>query len=101
MSKKPRILFLDIETKPILAYVWGLFDQNIALNQIVDDWRVLSWAAKWSDSKEIMQMDSREGINDRNEKKLLKEIWKLLDEADVVIGQNSKAFDVKKLNDKF
>ena len=28
-------------------------------------------------------------------------MWKLLDEADIVIGQNSKAFDIKKLNARF
>lgn len=35
------------------------------------------------------------------EKKILKKIWNLLDEADVVIGHNSKKFDRKKLNAKF
>ncbi len=29
-----KILVLDIETAPIVAHVWGLFDQNIGLNQI-------------------------------------------------------------------
>lgn len=32
---------------------------------------------------------------------MLKEIWQLLDEADVVVGQNSKQFDVKTLNARF
>jgi hypothetical protein len=97
----PKILFIDIETKPILAWVWGLFDQNIALNQIEEDWCIISVAAKWMDEKEVMQWDLRKGITVPNEKKMLKEIWKLLDEADIVIGQNSKSFDVKKLNEQF
>jgi len=101
MENKPKVLFLDIETKPILAWVWGLFDQNIALNQIEEDWCIISVAAKWLDQKEVMQWDLRKGITPKNEKAMLKNIWKLLDEADIVVGKNSKSFDIKKLNEQF
>ena len=33
----PKILIVDIETAPIVAQVWGLFDQNVGLNQIAQD----------------------------------------------------------------
>lgn len=99
MSKK--ILFLDIETAPILGYVWGLFDQNIGLNQIHTDWHILSWAARWKDSDKMMYMDQRKAKDLENEKVILEGIWKLLDEADIVIGHNSRRFDVKKLNARF
>jgi len=101
MSNRAKVLFIDIETSPMLVYCWGLFDQNIALNQIKQDWHIISVAAKWSDEDEVIQYDLRNGINDKNEKSMLRRIWKLLDEADVVIGQNSKKFDIKKLNEKF
>lgn len=97
----PKVLCIDLETKPVLAWVWGLFDQNIGIEQIEEDWCILSFAAKWSDSKEVIQSDLRKGINDNNEKSMLRKIWKLLDEADIVVGQNSKRFDVKKLNEQF
>lgn len=97
----PRILFIDIETKPLLLWGWDLRDQNFSLEQIEEDWCILSIAAKWSDCTEVMQWDLRNGINDTNEKRAIKKAWLLFDEADIVIGQNSKAFDVKKLNDKF
>lgn len=97
----PKILYVDIETKPILAWVWGLFDQNIGLEQIEEDWAIISFAAKWADSKDVIQHDLRKGINDKNEKSMLKIIWELLDQADIVIGQNSKKFDTKKLNEQF
>ena len=48
-----RILLLDIETSPMSAYVWGLFDQNIGLNQMIDTSKVLCYTAKWYDDKEI------------------------------------------------
>lgn len=105
MKKKnsPRILFIDIETAPLISYTWDIWDQNIALNQIKSDWHILSWAAKWSEDKpsQVMYADQRNVKDVTNDKKMLEGIWKLLDEADFVVGQNSKKFDVKKLNARF
>lgn len=98
---KPKILIVDIETAPILGYTWGLFEQNIGLNQIHKDWHMLSYAAKWLDQKEIFYKDQRGKKDIENDFELLKEVWKLLDDADIVVGQNSKAFDIKKLNTRF
>jgi hypothetical protein len=95
----PKVLILDIETRPMLAKVWGLFDQNIALNQIVDEGGIFSWSAKWIGSDEVIYKDVKG--NKKREKELLKPIWKLMDEADIIIGQNSNSFDIKKLNAKF
>lgn len=100
-SYAPKILVLDIETAPILAYVWGLFDQNIGLSQIHKDWYVMSWAAKWVGSKEVYYSDQRNEKNIENDSKMLKKIWSLLDEADVIITQNGIKFDNKKLNARF
>lgn len=92
-----KILLLDIETAPNLAYVWGLWDQNIAINQIADAGYVLCWAAKWLDQKQVM-FDS---LHQSSEKKMLKGIHALLDEADVVIHYNGAKFDVPTLNKEF
>ena len=97
----PRILFADIETTPILAYCWGLFDQNIGLNQIKEDWSILSWSAKWQGEKALLYDDVRSKRNKRDDLEVCKSIWKLLDEADIVVWQNGKAFDHKKLNARF
>lgn len=101
--KRPKILLFDIETAPILAHVWGLFDQNVGLNMIDSDWHLLSWAAKWLDDppSKIMYMDQRKAKNIQDDKEILKGIWKLLDEADIVITQNGISFDEKKLNARF
>lgn len=100
---KPKILVFDIETSPLITYTWGLFDQNIALNQIKEDWHVLSYAAKWLDDppNKTMYKDQRGKKDISNDKDMLKGIWKLLDEADVVITQNGISFDSKKLNARF
>jgi hypothetical protein len=100
---KPKVLIFDIETAPILAHVWGLWDNNVALNQIDSDWHVLSWSAKWLDDppNAVMYKDQRNAKSMEDDKDILKDIWKLLDEADIVITQNGKNFDQKKLNARF
>ncbi len=98
-----KVLIFDIETAPIIAHVWGLWENNVGLNQIVADWHVLSWSAKWKGAPEAetMYMDQRNAKNIEDDTLLLDGIWKLLDEADVVITQNGKSFDQKKLNARF
>jgi DNA polymerase III epsilon subunit-like protein len=98
----PKILVLDIETSPLITYTWSLFDNDsIALNQLHTDWHILSFAAKWYKDSEVHYMDQSKEKDITNDKKLLKGIWKLLDEADIVLTQNGKKFDIKKLNARF
>lgn len=101
MTKGPKILVLDIETAPIVSYTWGLFDQNVALNQIKSDWYIISWAAKWLGSKKVMQMDQRDRVKLEDDKWLISHLWKLLNEADIIVTQNGKQFDQKKINARF
>lgn len=100
-----RIATVDIETFPIEAYVWDLWDQNVGLNQIIKEWSIASFCWKWLDLEdttkgEIVYMDSR-GKKPRNDAKILTKLWELLDEVDIVIAQNGKAFDIKKINARF
>jgi hypothetical protein len=97
----PKVLLFDIETAPILGYVWSLWRNDIALNQMHSDWYVLSWAAKWLDKPEVMYMDQRTAKNIENDKEILRHLWNLLDEADIVVTQNGKSFDQKKLFARF
>jgi hypothetical protein len=100
-SKKPKILLLDIETAPSLGFIWGLFDQNVGLNQLKEEWHLLSFACKWLGEKEVFYIDGRNEEELSNDLKICKFAHKFLDEADIVIGHNSKRFDVKKLNARF
>lgn len=96
----PRILTLDIETAPLESYHWGLFDQNIGLNQIKTEWTVLSVSAKWLGEKKVLYFDTggRGAKRVRDDFELLKKLWVLLEEADIVVGQNAKEFDLKKIH---
>lgn len=100
MSKKrkgPKVLLLDIETSPIEAYVWGLFDQNIGLNQVIEDWSILSYSAKWLGENKMFYDDTRKKSNPRDDKQLVKNLHKLMSEADILVYQNGDKFDLKKI----
>lgn len=101
MTVKPKILFLDIETAPMLGYVWSLWDQNVALNQIHKDWSILSWSAKWADEEYIYYHDVRDNTDINNDANILRTIYKLLEKADILVTHNGKKFDIPKLNARF
>lgn len=88
----PRVLVFDIETAPARAFVWGLYDQNIAPSQIIEPSRVLCFAAKWLDEDKVQFYSERDGADD-----MIAAAWSLLDEADVVVGYNHVKFDVPHL----
>lgn len=91
-----KLLLLDIESAPNLVHVWGLWQQNVGLPQIIDSGYVLCWAAKWYGEDEIMYSSILD-----SPKKMLTKIHKLLNESDVVIHYNGTKFDIPTLNKEF
>lgn len=98
--KHQKILVLDIETAPIEAYIWRLFDENIGIDQLKTEWTVLSYCAKWLGKSQLIYEDAggRGAAKVRDDKHLMKAIWGLLNEAELVIAQNGNSFDIKKIN---
>jgi len=92
-----KTLLLDIETAPNLVHVWGLYQQNVGINQIQASGYVLCWAAKWYGKKEIL-FDS---VHASSRKRMLKRIHALIDEADVIVHYNGTKFDLPTLNKEF
>jgi uncharacterized protein YprB with RNaseH-like and TPR domain len=92
-----KVLFLDLETTPMTAHTWGLWDQNISINQILDHTEVMCFGAKWKGKDKVIFKSSHH----HGKKEMLQEIHKLIDEADAVVGWNSAAFDMKHLNREF
>lgn len=92
-----KILDLDIETAPNIVYTWGLFNQNVSLDQIVESGHTLCWAAQWRGSKQPMF----KSIFHDSEEEMINTIHSLLDEADVVVHYNGRKFDIPILNKEF
>lgn len=97
----PKILLFDVETAPLLGFVWSLWNNNVALNQLEKDTHLLSWSAKWRGSKEILYADQRYAENIEDDKEICEKLWKLLDEADIVVTHNGISFDSKVVNARF
>ena len=103
---KPKILFFDIETAYITAAVWNRWNVNVSMSQVINDWYVLCWSAAWLGEDYVMSdalhyHRARYKKDPTDDTEILKSIWKLLDEADVVIGHNGDRFDYPKLYARF
>lgn len=84
-----KLLFLDIETSPVLCFVWDLFNQNVSIDQIVEPTKMLCWAAKWLGDKKVHWGRDVKGIH------------KLISEADAICTYYGKNFDEPHLNREF
>jgi predicted PolB exonuclease-like 3'-5' exonuclease/predicted RNA-binding Zn-ribbon protein involved in translation (DUF1610 family) len=92
-----KILLLDIESSPNTAHVWGLWQQNVSINQLMESSYVLCYAAKWLGEKEV-KFDS---VHQSRPKTMLKGIHGLLNDADAVVHYNGTKFDIPTLNKEF
>ena len=102
INSSAKVLILDIETAPIMAYVWGLWKQNVYINQIHSDWFIFTWAAKWLFEEKTYsgKLTSKEAIA-HDDKRIMQSLWAMLNEADIVITHNGDKFDIPKINTRF
>ena len=98
----PKILIFDVETSFYHFVGWGTYKQFIQHYQITQHQYIISWAAKWLyDDNVQSDVVTPEESKNRDDKRVLQSIWKLLDEADIVIGHNGDRFDLRKLSWRF
>src|SRR5258708_1133066 len=97
------MLFIDIETAPSLGWVWAKWQTNVI--DFKRDWYMLSFAYKWAheDQVHVKALVDYPGYERHTEsdKALAKDLWKLLDEADIIIAQNGDPFNLPKINTRF
>jgi len=92
-GKEAKILIFDIETSPNLAYVWGKWKQNIYSKQFIEKSYIMSFAAKWLGNDEVIYVDNRHN----DDSTLVKKLFNLFDEADVVVAHNGDKFDIPRV----
>lgn len=101
-TRMPKILIVDIETSPLKAYVWRLWKQDIYLDQIISEWFCLSWSAKWLYADTTMSaVLTPEEVKKEDDGRIIKQLWTLLDEADIVVAHNGNSFDIPKMKSRF
>lgn len=97
---RPRVAFVDIETSPNLAYVWGKWEQNVIAFK--DEWRIIAFAVKYEGDKRVytyalpdFPLYKKDPYNDRD---LVAKLREVLDGADAVVAHNGDQFDIPKTN---
>ena len=100
---KPRILFFDIETMAKKIYAWGDYEVNSI--ETAQHWYMISFAWRWlgEEKTHVKALNDYSGYKkgSDNDKKLVADLWRLFDEADVVIAHNGDQFDIRKTNARF
>jgi len=104
----PKILVFDIETAPYLISSWGTF-KPFAID-IEREWYMLSFAYGWYDINKqelgpiqflCLADDPNFTAGSTDDSRLVASLWRLFDEAEVIVGQNHERFDIKKANERF
>jgi hypothetical protein len=99
MTTKPRILFYDLETSPLQAWVWGCGKQFVGHKQLVKDyqrWGIICATYCWNDGKPAKAIDW--GYEEQDTGKVIEEFDQIIKQADWTIGKNSDKFDTKMIN---
>lgn len=98
----PKIAFIDIETAPIIMAAWTVFEANAVW--VERDTYIMSVAVRWADQKKTKTYalpDYPRYRRDRHaDKDLCRDLFEILDSADVVVAHNGDAFDIKKINSR-
>lgn len=92
-----KVLFLDVETAPNTAFVWGLYKQNISIGQMIDSSRIICWSAKWKGNNKIIYS----GNNTDDHDVMIARMHLLMEEADIVVTYNGDRFDLPTLKKEF
>jgi RNase_H superfamily len=95
---EPKILVLDIETKPIIAYTWTIGEVHLGLESIIEDWSILCVAWRWTHEKKTHVLSLKKQSDYTDDTVILDKLHSLLDEADIVVTQNGQRFDIPKIN---
>jgi len=99
---QPNILILDIENSPSIVASWGIRKQYIGTEYIVREWYMFSWALKYLHGTEIYSdVITPEESLAGDDKRILENLWKFVNYADIIIGHNMDGFDKKKMNSRF
>lgn len=100
---KAKILLLDIETLPNLGWTWGLYEQNVL--RFVKQACIATYAAKWLDEGRVFAKALPDYTGYKpgsyDDKALVRDLWKLLDEADIVVAHNGDDFDLRVCKARF
>lgn len=92
---KPKVIFFDIETAPIIATTWSLYPKSLSHENILKDWYIICGAWKLAGNKKVQSTQISSTLTD---KQVCKDLRNALSNADILVTHNGDKFDIKKLN---
>lgn len=96
-----RLLFYDIETAPMLAYIWQLKTEYVPPAMVEHDTFLLCWSAKWSDSDKVLsgKLTRKEALG-QDDSRIVTGLADLLRQADYAVAHNGDRFDLPMVNNR-
>ena len=99
-----KLLFMDIETAPILMTSWSMRSPEASAVYVVRDTYILMASWKWEHERAVKTAAlpdfPRYKRSRHDDTDLCGLLHRLLDEADIVCAHNGDAFDIKKINSR-
>jgi DNA polymerase elongation subunit (family B) len=89
-----KVLIIDIETSPKIAYVWRFWKENISPKQVLKHGHIMSFAAKWLGDGEIFYQENRK----EDDRLIVSRLCELLDQADFAVAHNGERFDFPQIH---
>lgn len=85
-------LFFDIETSPNIMFSWTAgYKLNLPPENILTERAIICICYKWEHSSKVYSLEWKKG----DDKQLLLDFMKIMNEADEIVGHNSDNFDIK------
>ena len=88
--RKPKFLYIDIETSLLQAWAFNIWNVNIPISDIINDWRILCISYAINDREPVELKGT--------EKSILKKISKTINSSDIAVHHNGVKFDMKRIN---
>ena len=103
MLTQLKVLLVDLETSPNLAFVWGKYEQDVIAYQ--KESYLLSFAYKWFGQKGVHAYSLPDfplyKKDTENDFQLVSKLHQLMNEADIIVAHNGDNFDIKRSNASF
>lgn len=104
-GEKPKVLYLDLEISPALIYAYGAYEVNAL--KVKQPPMIVSYAWQWEGEKTIHckilpdYPQYKSGILNLTDKYICRDLYDLMNEADILVGHNFQKFDLKQAKARF
>ena len=102
-KKMPKVLSIDIETAPCRGLFWRPgYKISVPAGNVEEDMYIICYAAKWLLEDDVFGdcVTPQESLN-QDDSRVMKSLWDLMNEADILVAHNGDKFDIPIINSRF